>query len=407
MKRQIICIFFTALAFLLPEAAADVPVFSRIRLKNDSSGRDAAFLRETVRQLDRLRRIAGKKLPEGNLLVVTGRRDFFYDGKILMLPGNASLWETSPRLQRKITGVLAAFRFGLEIPSDPPELAPWICAGLDDAVAVAVTRGKYISGNRSFPMLAAWQNLNGTLPRADALCRLDFADDTASGILAAEHARLLLEIFAANGRITELFAGSLAGEKPDFWLKWYASADDAAKHIADDAAKLLWNRYSPLPPEQAEKEIAELKIFFIPEYLPAGKPSGNIISADIKQLASQLAIAGEDAAGIRKNCAAPWREFSSRLAPAENIICSKISAIIADPENGAALPEKFTAAVNELLTALEFRKKAEIFFRDTLDRHAPPAVRLAIPLNDCTYSGMISGTPAEKFFLQTLDRYTR
>lgn len=407
MKRQIIGIFFLLPAFFMPDAAADIPVFNRIRLKNERSGKDAEFLRDTVRQIDRLRRLAGKKLPEGSLLVITGCRDFFYDGKVLKLPHDANKWAADPVLRRKITGALAASRFNLPVPADVPEIAPWICAGIENAVMVAATRGKYIAGNRTWPLLTAWESVNGHLPDPVALCRMDFPGGAVTGSFAAEHARMLLEIFARNGRINELFAASLAGEKPDFWLSWYTSPEEARKLIAEDAGKLLWNAFSPLPTGKAEVIIADLQTFFIPEYQLSGKPTGNIISGNISLLAAQLAIPRDDAVSLRKNCAAPWHELADKLSPAENILCEQIAGIILAAENTSELPEKFNTAVKKLLAALKFRQKAEIFFRDTLDRTAPPAVRLALPLNACSNGFLLPGSREERFFLQTLDRYIR
>lgn len=407
MKRQIIGIFFLLLGFVCPETAADIPVFTRIRLKSESSGRDAEFIRNTARQIDRLRRVAGKKLPDGTLLVAANSRNFFYDGRVLKIPGDARKWETDHRLKLKITGALAAARFGINVSDNATEIAPWICAGIADAVKVSATRGKYIAGNRTYPLLAAWVRVNGSMPNAAALCRMPFPGEAVTGEFAAEHARMLLEIFARNGRIMDLFADSLAGAKPDSWLKWYSSAAVAEKEIASEAEKLLWNPYSPLPVKVAKRAIAELQIFHIPEYKASGQPTGNIVSGDIKLLASQLAIPRQDTLTLRKDCAAPWRMLAEQLSPEEEILCHNIAELILAPEESSALPENFNRAVGKLLAALETRSRRELFFRDALDHTAPPVLRLKLPLSSCSYRSALPEKQRERFFLQTLDRYIR
>ncbi|MCI5779910.1 MAG: hypothetical protein MR051_08895 [Lentisphaeria bacterium] len=409
MNRQIIRIFFSLTVFAAVPGAlrADLPVASRVRLRNEHSGRDAEFLRATLRQLDAWRRLTGLKPPKNDLTVITGCPKFVCAPGVLQLPGDAELWERDLPLRRRICGALAAHRFQLTFSPESAGLAPWAVVGLEEAIRAADTMGRYVAGNRTYPLMAAFAARTGRLPDFRAMCRGDRPGGAVMDDFAAEQARLLLEILARNGRTGELFADMLDGKGPDRWLVWYTSPAEAQEALTADAAKLLWNRSSPLPPDRAEARIAELEQFFFPERLPNGTLSGRIVSGDIHAWAAQLASDRPDAMRLRRAAAGPWRELGAMLAPPERELCVRVVECVLTAGLKPAAPERFTAAVAALRNALDRRRKQEAYLRSVLDRTVSPAVRLRLPL-----LGADGGDPAlspaqTEFFSRTLDRYLR
>ena len=283
MKGKILRIFSLLVLCAATKLAADLPVTARVRLREDLSGGDRKFLGDAVRQLDRLRKLAGKKLPPDELTIIAGQPRFLVRPGELHLPGTARSWARDFALRRRIYGALAAHRFRLSAP-DPTAFA-WVAAGLDDAAVSAGTMGQYVAGNSTYPLSAAFYRITGRLPDFRALCRLPLPLRGPAGDLAAEQARMLLEIMARNRRIGDLFAGMADWREPDFWVEWYADARAAQDALTTDAEPLLWNRYSPLPPELAEAQVTEMETFLFPELTSDGKPAGRVVAGNFRELA--------------------------------------------------------------------------------------------------------------------------
>lgn len=409
MNRQIIRIFFSlaVLAAVPGPLRADLPVASRVRLRNEHSGRDGEFLRTTLRQLDAWRRTTGLKPPKNDLTVITGCPKFVCAPGVLQLPGDAELWERDLPLRRRICGALAAHRFQVSFPPESDGLAPWAVVGLEEAVRAADTMGKYIAGNRTYPLMAAFAARTGRLPEFRVMCRGERPGGAVMDEFAAEQARLLLEILARNGRIGELFADMLDGKGPDRWLVWYTSPAEAQEALTADAAKLLWSRSAPLPPDRAEARIAELEQFFFPERLPDGTLSGRIVSGDIRAWVAQVAPDRSDAGRLRRAAAGPWRELGATLTLPERELCVRVAECVLTAGLEPAAPERFLAAVSALRDALSRRRKQDAYMRSVLDRTVSPAVRLRLPLLSAE-SGDVALTPAQaEFFSRTLERYLK
>ena len=413
IKRQIICKFFRLWLFCavisaVPVSAADIPVASRLRLSHDLSGRDAAFLRDAVRQLDRLRRIGNIKLENRTMLVIPGNDKILYQRNVLYLPGDAALWNRDFRLRCQIYTVLAAHRLVIDCPAEPPPAAAWVGRGLDAAANAAASMGKYFTGNMTYPYLAAYYCAAGKLPDYTALCRSEIIHTPVAGEIAAEQSRMLLDIFARNGRLRDLFAGMTAGRKPDFWQEWYISPAHARKHLAADTAKLLWNRYSPLPPPEAVEKLPELQKFSLPEIDDAGKFTGKTLSVDFAALAQALDGERSDAAQIRQDCIKPWAALGELLTAAERRTVTRITDAIRMAGKDDDAPENFSTAVADLTGQLKSRQRMEQFLSSTLDQLSPPAIRLALPLEAAEFPEAVAATAAEQhFFSRALDQYVR
>lgn len=391
-------------AALSGSVRGDVPVTPRVRLTRDVSGGDREFLAAAIRQLDQLRRLSGRKPPRRELVVTGGRKEFAYRAGGLSLPGDAAVWSRDFALRRKIYGALAAHHFELSAPH-VPELAPWAAAGLDDAVAGAVTMGRYIAGNRTYPLMAAWWRLTGGPPDFAVLCRLDRPGGAVVDDFAAEQARLLLEIFARNGRIRELFSGLLSGERPDFWLKWYSDAAEARRSLAADAEPLVWNRYCPLPTGTAEEKVAELEVFFFPEADKEGRLTKRTISGNIDVLCAQFSVRRDDRTRTLDALAAPWRKLGRRLASKERELCSAIAECIRAAGAEPGVPAAFKTAVAKLRAELRRRRELERLLTRELDAKTSPVRRLRRPLAAAADDTAAPGAARMEFFLRTLDRY--
>ncbi|MBR2344548.1 MAG: hypothetical protein IKA71_02035 [Lentisphaeria bacterium] len=408
-KRQIIGIFliFLHAMIFIPALRADIPVASRVQLRREISGRDARFIRNIVRQLDRLRRTAGMDLPETTLRIIPGAGRLHCAGTELFIPGDANLWETDTLLRHRIYTALAAHRFSIDCPGEPPPAAAWAAYGLDDACRAAVSMGKYVSGNITFPQLASIHAVSGKLPDFIALCRQDLFSTAATASPAGEQARLLLHIMAENRRIRDLFQGLITGEKPDFWLQWYLSAGNARNILDVQARKILWNRFSPLPPQRVLERMKTMLVFQIPELTETGEFSGNMLSVDFTTFAGLLKSDRPDAAQIRDANIKTWRQLSSVLTSAERKQCLFIISEIRNAGVEDDAPEKFNKAVNTLTALVNDRIKTEKFLKDSLDRYSAPAVRLALPLDAAEYSAPAASAAEKEFFFRTFDSYVR
>ena len=322
-----------------------------------------------------------------------------------MLPGNAASWERDFALRRRIYGALAAHRFRLSVPN--PTVFPWVAAGLDGAVDSAGTMGRYVAGNSTYPLLAAYYRITGNLPDFRTLCRLPFPLTGPVGDLAAEQARLLLEIMARNRRIGDLFDGMAGGREPDFWLDWYAGADAARNALTADAEPLLWNRYSPLPPELAEPRATEMETFLFPEITPDGKPAGKVVSGNFRELAEQFSRPREDRDNVLNALAARWRKMGRLLTVDEREQCLRAAAAIQEAGLDPAAPDKFAAAAGELKRLFARRRAREEFLRTTLDLRAAPLLRLRHSLAAAKTDNPAPGPSEAEFFAKTLERYLR
>ena len=402
---KILRIFSFLLLCAATPLAADLPVAPRVQLREDLSGRDRAFLGDAVRQLDRLRKLAGLKLPPGELKIAAGQPRFSARPGNLELPGNAASWERDFELRRRIYGALAAHRFRLSAPT--PTVFPWVAAGLDEAVDSAGTMGQYVAGNSTYPLLASYYRITGKLPDFHTLCRLPLPQAAPVGDLAGEQARLLLEIMARNRRIGDLFTGMTEGREPDFWLVWYAGADAAQNALTTDAEPLLWNRYSPLPPELAEARTTELETFLFPEITAEGKHSGKVVSGNFRELAEQFSQPREDRTGVLDALAARWRRTGRLLTVEEREQCFRAAAAIQEAGVDPAAPDKFASATGELKRRFALRRTREEFLRATLDARAAPLLRLRRSLAAARTDNSAPGPSEAEFFARTLERYLR
>lgn len=410
MKPQIIRIFsiFAAGVICCTAAHADLPLAPRIKLRHDLSGRDAEFLRRTIRQLERLRRLSKYKLPgRETLTIIPDRKKFFFDRDTLELPGDALRWESDPELRRLIYAALAAHRFDLEFPPRTAGVAPWIGAGLDNGIMAAETAGQYVAGNSSYALVSSLSANGEDLPDFGALCRLDHPGMAVADDFAAEQSRLLLEIFARNGRIRELFAGTIAGKAGDFWLSWYTSAAEARQALQQDAAKLLFDRYNPMPPPPALEKIADLELFLIPELGADGKNTGRIIDGDIGFFCNQLAIERPDAQTLRRTAAAGWRQFGRTLTINEREICHHIAGILLEAGANGDTPRQFKSAVTDLKNALLKRQKSAAFMTGILDKTTPPMLRLLPVLRAADDDETSLSDRQREFFNRTMDNYLK
>lgn len=411
MKAQIIRIFFIiAVSVFCPAGIyADVTVVSNIRLRNDVSGRDADFLRNAVKQLERLRRLSdGKKRASRRELVISaGAEEFVFNGGYLQLPGDALRWESDADLRRQIYGVLVANRFELDYPRRGGALPLWVVSGLDNGIISAETAGQYVAGNSSYALLSSICPDGVTLPDFGALCRLRYPVMAVADEFAAEQSRLLLEIFARNGRLRELFAGFFAGKPGDFWLNWYASPADAQRFLQQDAGKLLFDRFNSMPAGAAAELVTELETFYIPERGVDGKPTGKVIDGNISTFCTILQGERSDADLLRREAAGQWRQLGRNLALKEREICRQAARLMLRAGLDDDVPERFANAVTELKKALQIRQKQAAFLNQVLDRTVPPMLRYRVILRAAEYDENVLSRRHLEFFNRTLDNYLR
>ncbi|MBQ9804035.1 MAG: hypothetical protein IJW35_04235 [Lentisphaeria bacterium] len=410
MKTEIIRIFLIILLTVISAAGlrADISLGYDVRLRRDISGSDGKYLRQVLNQLEKLRKLEERRKYSGEVLtIIPGRKKFYFNGRELFLPGDALTWESDPELRRKLYGVLAAQRFNLKYPPRTPGLSPWIVAGLDNGIMSAATAGQYIAGNSGYGLISALAGADGKLPDFGALCRLKFPVMAIADDFAAEQSRLLLEIFARNGRLRELFAGALDGKSGDFWLHWYPSAAKAQDLLQQDAAGILFDRYNPMPVDPALNRIAELEIFFIPETDAAGKPTGKITDGDIAAFCTALEQERPDRAALRRAAISRWRQFGRTLAVNERELCQQIADSLLDAGESSGVPARFNKNVAELKKTLLKRQKNSAFLTQVLDRMTPPMLRLRTILRVWEQDGSPLSDRQREFFTRTLDLYLR
>lgn len=409
MKTQIIRIFLLILltTVFIAGVQADISLGNGVRLRRDISGRDGEYLRRVLNHLTKLRRLTTWRSSRNSLTVIPGRKQFVFNGRELYLPGDALNWESDPELRRKLYGALAAHCFDLNYPRGGNGLAPWIVAGLDNGIISAATAGQYIAGNSSYPLVTSLSPDGETLPGFGALCRLKYPVMAVADDFAAEQARLLLEIFARNDRLRDLFAGILEGKRSDFWLSWYTSELDAQRHLQQDAAQIIFDRYNPMPVAPAMNRISELEIFFIPEIDAAGKATGKIIDGDITVFCRTLETERPDRTVLRRAVIGKWRQFGRMLAVNERELCQQAADTLLESGENSDVPQRFNTVVAKLKQALLKRQKNSAFLTRVLDRATPPMLRMRTILRAADEDETALSDREREFFNRTLDLYLR
>ena len=205
----------------------------------------------------------------------------------------------------------------------------------------------------------------------------------------------------------ELFAGILEGKRGDFWLSWYTSELDAQRHLQQDAAQIIFDRYNPMPVAPAMNRISELEIFFIPEIDAAGKATGKIIDGDITVFCRTLETERPDRTALRRAVIGKWRQFGRMLAVNERELCQQAADTLLESGENSDVPQRFNTVVAKLKQALLKRQKNSAFLTRVLDRATPPMLRMRTVLRAADEDETALSDREREFFNRTLDLYLR
>lgn len=406
---RIILIFFLLLAPpLIFQAMADVYLAPGIMLRTDTSGKDAIWLKEIIRQLDRYAGTAGLKPSQNDITIICGDVDKtgYTRKNQLFIPGDAMLWQSDFISRRLIYGLLAAHRFNFHYPEDSPGVAEWIANGIDAELHIAETAGKYTSGNRGFFLLAEAMAETGNLPDFAAMARLGRPENPFMRNLLAEQARLLLYLLSNYGRIGELFNLSCSGSEPDCFIHFFPSAGEAQHKLAADAAVLVWNKYQPLAPERAKQEIKDILQIFVPELNEQSAPTGNYIKCSWQQFFELAAGNRPDSKELKNTFAGRFSRIARQLNAKEASICNELARLIRKAGNGEpGLSAKFSSGLDDLFRQLDQRSQVNDFFHSTLDRHIPLNRRFGNIFDALSVTGTVITGAEEKFFQETINFY--
>jgi hypothetical protein len=403
--NKINSIFFGFLLIFLPlTAAADFHIATGISLRADHSGKDAEFLKDAIRQIDRIGKKSDIKRSAEKIVIICNQGEYFgFFGKgQLYIPGTADRWGSDFELRRRIYGVLASHRYDFQFPADSPGVAPWIACGIDAEITAKESTGQYNSANRGFFLLAEIAGANGSLPDFAAMARLGRPENPLAREIVSEQSRLLLRIFSEKKRIGELVAASCAaGAAPDDFVKFFPSPEKAAKELSKAAMPMLWNRYSPMPPALALKQLSELDRIYLPQYDENGAPTGEYVRGGIKELARYAVRDGKNAAVLKNQLAADYISLGRMLTDREMKICRQLAFHIRQLGSAPEAEKDFETALAGLAAGLRRREDVWKFLHATLDLHAPLPDRFG-RLFDAVELHNYSSTAEELNFLRKI-----
>ena len=407
---KIIAIFFLLLlSGVLIEAAAAVPLAPGLMLHNDLSGDDARYLKRLIRQLDRYAREAKLERSKKNFTVIPGEKKYcgFFGSDRIYLPGDASQWRYDFALRRRVIGVLAAHRFNYRYSAKSSGVAEWIVNGIDAELESAATGGIYLNANRRYPFWSEVAGLTGKLPDFAAMARIGQAKNPGMNLICGETARMLLHIIAKDGKISKVFEQSCSGGKADGFIKLYGSNRKAAQEkLNDEAIRLIWNNFSPIPGEELLRHLHALDKRFIPKTDNKNQPTNNYISCTWQEFAERMKSPRPDAAKLKGDAASEIIKLGRLTTNEEQNLCNIMAKNITEFGKDGAW-ENFSSNYEKLEEMIRKRIKIDIFMKKTLAEKAslPDQFRILFKMLDNPNPACF---PTEKQFMhRTLNDYLR
>lgn len=367
-------IIFSFFSLLLFSSAlyAGISLPGKITIEEEySNGADTAFIRAALKEIRGLCRRAGIKRSRDGLLLRTGRKDFRFIKKknryLCELPGKAADWQRSFHLRRQLYGVLFCVNAGITAgAADFQGIPVWMTAALDEAVEQDSTAEKYFSGNRNWYLAETLLRQCGTLPDFTALMYIEKEpSDPLLKLYFRQFSRLLMELFVKRRMLKRFIEEYNTTAGADCWISWFSSPAEANNVLTAEAEKLLWNSFSPAPPEKLMEQLGELETTIVPEIDENGAPSGQMREMNYREVAQLLTSKRPDADILRNSFVKKCHSFGLQGNFALRSRCGALAAIASKFGKESSAPDDYAAKLQLLKEFLTKEKERELFISRT------------------------------------------